>query len=225
MPLPPTKNMKPEKDKNKEWATWKWSLKALFLKLVVPFISAFSFSKADIPLKKAFLTPKAFYKGFSSKKKRSGDGKVAPKKITITQKPGSGNKDSFLIKPIKDARISSHYGYRMHPVLKKRKLHKGMDLAAPKGKPIVAAADGVVTRARYSGGYGNCIKIKHKNGFETTYAHLSRYAPQLKAGAKVKKGQSIGFVGSTGRSTGPHLHFELTKNGQHLNPKTYLLTT
>ncbi len=131
---------------------------------------------------------------------------------------------SFAIyKPVKKARLSSHFGYRHHPVLKQRKLHKGMDFAAPIGTPVHAAADGRIVKVTYNGGYGRYIRIRHTNGtMETAYAHLSRYKKGIHIGQKVRKDEVIGYVGTTGRSTGPHLHFELIKDGKHINPKNFL---
>ena len=125
--------------------------------------------------------------------------------------------------PVKNASMTSSYGYRIHPISKKRKLHRGVDWAVKKGTPIYAAADGVVVRAHYTPSFGHCVKIRHANGFETTYAHLNGYQRGLVEGKRVVQGAPIGFVGSTGHSTGPHLHFELTKDGKHVNPTTYLV--
>lgn len=125
--------------------------------------------------------------------------------------------------PVKNAAMTSSYGYRIHPISKKRKLHRGVDWAVKKGTPIYAAADGVVVRAHYTPSFGHCVKIRHANGFETTYAHLNGYQRGLVEGKRVVQGAPIGFVGSTGHSTGPHLHFELKKDGKHVNPTTYLV--
>lgn len=116
------------------------------------------------------------------------------------------------------ARISSRYGWRKHPILKKRILHSGVDYAAPKGSRIYASGDGVVKRAEWAGGYGKYIVIRHNGEFSTGYAHLNSYARGIKPGVRVKQGQVIGYVGSTGRSTGPHLHFEIIKNGKKIDP-------
>ena len=126
--------------------------------------------------------------------------------------------------PVQNARMSSQFGYRTHPILKTKKLHKGMDFAAKVGTPIYAAADGKVEVARYSGSYGHYIRLKHLDGtIKTAYAHLSRYGKGLKEGKVVKRNQIIGYVGTTGRSTGPHLHFEMIKNGKHVDPKNYMI--
>lgn len=132
----------------------------------------------------------------------------------------------FLMKtPINGARISSNFGTRRHPISGYTRLHKGTDFAAPTGTPIYAAGSGTVQRASWNGGYGNYIKIKHTRGYETAYAHLSRYAAGLKAGQKVRQGDVIGYVGSTGASTGPHLHYEVYVDGKPLNAMSLKLPT
>ncbi len=127
-------------------------------------------------------------------------------------------KKGFDIRPVDNARISSGFGTRRHPVLGGLRMHEGIDYAAPSGTPIRASADGVVARAGGESGYGNVVKIRHKGRYETVYAHMSRFAPGLHAGSPVKAGDVIGFVGSTGRSTGPHLHFELHVDGTPVDP-------
>ncbi|NLY76002.1 MAG: M23 family metallopeptidase [Firmicutes bacterium] len=117
-------------------------------------------------------------------------------------------------------RISSLYGYRIHPITGKRRFHEGLDIAANHGNGVYAYTDGKVVEAGWNGGYGNCILIDHGNGLKTRYAHLSRLYVQV--GQRVKTGQRIGAVGSTGNSTGPHLHFEVIKNGRTQNPLNYL---
>jgi murein DD-endopeptidase MepM/ murein hydrolase activator NlpD len=124
----------------------------------------------------------------------------------------------FLMKtPINGARISSSFGKRKHPISGYTKLHKGTDFAAPTGTPVYAAGNGTVERASRYGGYGNYVKIKHSGGYQTAYAHLSRYGKGIKAGKKVKQGDIIGYVGSTGASTGPHLHYEVYVKGEPVN--------
>ena len=118
----------------------------------------------------------------------------------------------------RSARISSRYGWRRHPILKKRILHSGVDYAAPKGSRIYASGDGVVRRAEWAGGYGKYVVIRHNSEFSTGYAHMNSFARGIKPGVRVKQGQVIGYVGSTGRSTGPHLHFEIIKNGKKIDP-------
>ncbi|MEQ1900687.1 MAG: M23 family metallopeptidase [Devosia sp.] len=115
-------------------------------------------------------------------------------------------------------RMSSRFGYRIHPIFKTRKLHTGVDLAAPRGTPIYAAGDGLVEKAQRVSGYGNFVLLRHVNGFETGYGHMSRFADGIKPGDKVRQGQIIGYVGSTGNSTGNHLHFEIKINGNFVDP-------
>ena len=132
---------------------------------------------------------------------------------------GRGFKKSLSRRPIgSKARISSHFGYRKHPVLKKRILHAGTDYAAPTGTPIYAGGDGTISKIGRFGGYGNYIKIKHDSKWETAYGHMSKFAKGMRKWKRVKKGQVIGYVGSTGRSTGPHLHYEIVRNGKPVNP-------
>ncbi len=119
-----------------------------------------------------------------------------------------------------DYRISSKFGNRKHPVRGKIAFHKGVDYAAKLGTPIYAAAEGVIEYIGKNGGYGNYIKIKHKNEYSTCYAHMSRFSRDIKLGSKVKQGQVIAYVGSTGVATGPHLHYEVIYNGKHIDPLT-----
>lgn len=126
----------------------------------------------------------------------------------------------FLMKtPINGARLSSGFGMRTHPILGYSRMHRGTDFAAPTGTPILAAGDGVVVRAGPFSSYGNYVRIRHANGYETAYAHMSRFARGLRAGTRVRQGQVIGYVGTTGRSTGPHLHYEVLRRGQQVNPQ------
>ena len=122
--------------------------------------------------------------------------------------------------PIEGARVTSGFGMRKHPILGYTKGHKGVDFGAPRGTPIMAAGDGVIERAAPTGTYGNYIKIKHNSGFETAYAHLNGFAKGIRSGAKVRQGDIIGYVGTTGRSTGPHLHYEVLRAGEWQNPMT-----
>ena len=124
---------------------------------------------------------------------------------------------SLMKTPINGARLSSSYGMRKHPILGYNKMHRGTDFAAPSGTPIMASGSGTVTRARWCGGGGNCVKIKHNSTYETIYAHMKAFAKGIKEGRKVKQGQIIGYVGSTGLSTGPHLHYEVIVNGKKVN--------
>ncbi|MFN7710008.1 MAG: peptidoglycan DD-metalloendopeptidase family protein [Holosporales bacterium] len=131
---------------------------------------------------------------------------------------GESVKKGLLRTPIDGARISSKFGHRRHPILGFTKLHTGVDFGAPTGTPVMAAGDGVVEKIGLWGAYGNYIRIRHNSEYSTAYAHLSRYAKGLKPGARVKQGQVIGFVGATGRTTGPHLHYELLRFNKHINP-------
>lgn len=133
---------------------------------------------------------------------------------------GEAKKTGLDIKPMqfRNARISSLYGYRMHPIHKTRKFHSGVDYAAPKGTQIYASGNGTVEMARYVNGYGNFVKIRHNSEYETAYGHMQGFAKGIRPGVRVRKGQLIGYVGSTGRSTGPHLHFEIILKGQRINP-------
>ena len=124
---------------------------------------------------------------------------------------------SLMKTPINGARLSSSFGMRKHPILGYNKMHRGTDFAAPSGTPIMASGSGTITRARWCGGGGNCVKIKHNSTYETIYAHMKAFAKGIKEGKKVKQGQIIGYVGSTGLSTGPHLHYEVLVNGKKVN--------
>ncbi|WP_459788239.1 M23 family metallopeptidase [Alteriqipengyuania sp. 357] len=125
--------------------------------------------------------------------------------------------------PLENAVMTSGYGMRNHPVLRKRANHKGIDLAAPTGTPIYATADGTVERANWFSSYGNYIQIGHGNAIETRFAHLSRIV--VSDGQQVRKGDLIGYVGSTGRSTGPHLHYEVRIDGRAVDPRPFMVET
>ena len=132
-------------------------------------------------------------------------------------KNGKSVKKALMKTPINGARLSSSFGMRKHPIDGYNKLHKGTDFAAPLGTPIMASGGGKIIRAKWCGGGGNCIKIKHNSTYSTVYAHMSKFAVGIKNGVRVKQGQIIGHVGSTGKSTGPHLHYEVIKNGRKIN--------
>lgn len=119
--------------------------------------------------------------------------------------------------PLRQARLTSQFGMRSHPILAGRRFHAGIDLAAPQGSAVFATSGGIVSRAAWQGGYGLTIAVEHSGGVQTRYAHLSRIA--VVPGQSVATGEVIGYVGSTGRSTGPHLHYEVRRNGQVLNPR------
>ena len=130
---------------------------------------------------------------------------------------GKSVEKALMKTPINGARLSSSFGMRKHPILGFTKMHRGTDFAAQKGTPVMASGDGKIIRSRWCGGGGNCIKIKHNSTYETIYAHMKSFARDIKRGKKVKQGQIIGYVGSTGMSTGPHLHYEVLINGKKVN--------
>jgi len=138
-------------------------------------------------------------------------------KIDYFDENGKSIKKTLMKTPINGARLSSSYGKRKHPILGYTKMHTGTDFAAPSGTPIMASGDGKVTKAGWCGGGGNCVKIKHNKTYQTVYAHMSKFGRGIKRGVKVKQGQIIGYVGSTGLSTGPHLHYEVIENGKKIN--------
>lgn len=138
---------------------------------------------------------------------------------------GQSVRRALLRTPVEGARISSGFGARKHPILGYTKMHKGLDFAAPTGTPIYAAGDGVVEVAGRNGGYGRYIRIRHNGTYSTAYAHLSRIDSRVKAGARVQQRQIIGYVGTSGRSTGPHLHYEVLVNGKQTNPLGVKLPT
>ena len=130
---------------------------------------------------------------------------------------GKSVEKALMKTPINGARLSSAFGMRKHPIDGYNKMHRGTDFAASMGTPIMASGSGVITRARWCGGGGNCVKIKHNSTYETIYAHMKNFAREIKEGSRVKQGQIIGYVGSTGNSTGPHLHYEVVVNGKKIN--------
>ena len=136
---------------------------------------------------------------------------------------GRSVKKPLMKTPINGARLSSAFGMRKHPIDGFNKMHRGTDFAAPMGTPIMASGNGVITRARWCGGGGNCIKIKHNTTYQTVYAHMKNFGRGIKEGIRVKQGQIIGYVGSTGKSTGPHLHYEVIKNGKKINSQALKL--
>lgn len=132
---------------------------------------------------------------------------------------GKNMRSSMMRTPLdRGFRISSSFGFRTHPISGFRKMHQGMDFAASTGTPVISPADGVVVEARRWGGYGNWLRIRHSNGLESGYGHLSRYGSGIRPGQRVAQGQVVAYVGSTGASTGPHLHYEIWRNGQRINP-------
>ncbi len=131
---------------------------------------------------------------------------------------GQSVRKTLMRTPIDGARLTSRFGKRKHPILGYTKMHRGADFGAPRGTPIMAAGNGVVEVAGRNGAYGNYIRIRHTSEFKTAYAHMKGFAKKIRKGARVKQGQIIGYVGTTGRSTGPHLHYEVHKNGRQINP-------
>ena len=138
-------------------------------------------------------------------------------KVDYFDENGKSIRKTLMKTPINGARLSSSFGKRKHPILGYTKMHTGTDFAAPMGTPIMASGDGKVTKAGWCGGGGNCVKIKHNSTYQTVYAHMSKFGRGIKRGARVKQGQIIGYVGSTGLSTGPHLHYEVIENGKKIN--------
>ena len=138
-------------------------------------------------------------------------------KIDYFDENGKSIRKTLMKTPINGARLSSSYGKRKHPILGYTKMHLGTDFAAPTGTPIMASGDGKVIKAGWCGGGGNCVKLKHNSTYQTVYAHMSKFGRGIKKGARVKQGQIIGYVGSTGLSTGPHLHYEVIENGRKIN--------
>tara|TARA_B100001989_G_scaffold232347_1_gene191552 strand:+ start:108 stop:1406 length:1299 start_codon:yes stop_codon:yes gene_type:complete len=138
-------------------------------------------------------------------------------KVDYFDENGKSVRKTLMKTPINGARLSSSFGKRKHPILGYTKMHLGTDFAAPKGTPIMASGDGKVLKAGWCGGGGNCVKIKHNSTYQTVYAHMSKFGRGIKRGVKVKQGQIIGYVGSTGLSTGPHLHYEVIENGKKIN--------
>ena len=136
---------------------------------------------------------------------------------------GKSAKKALMRTPISGARLSSGFGYRKHPIKGFVRKHQGVDFAAPSGTPIYAAGDGVVEKAVHAGGYGKYVILRHGNNYKTLYAHMSGFGRGVKRGRRVRQGQVIGYVGSTGLSTGPHLHYEIHKGGKKVNPSTLRL--
>jgi len=138
-------------------------------------------------------------------------------------KNGKSIKKALMKTPINGARLSSPFGMRKHPIDGFNKMHRGTDFAAPMGTPIMASGDGVIKKAGWCGGGGNCVVIRHNSTYQTVYAHMSKFAKGIRSGIRVKQAQVIGYVGSTGKSTGPHLHYEVIVNGEKINSQTLKL--
>ena len=133
---------------------------------------------------------------------------------------GKSVEKALMKTPINGARLSSPFGMRKHPIDGFNKMHRGTDFAAPMGTPIMASGDGVIIKAGWCGGGGNCIVIKHNSTYKTVYAHMSKFAKGMRSGVRVRQAQVSGYVGSTGKSTGPHLHYEVIVNGKKINSQT-----
>jgi murein DD-endopeptidase MepM/ murein hydrolase activator NlpD len=142
----------------------------------------------------------------------------SPGEATSASRPASLRADTLLLKPVDRGLLSSAYGIRFHPILKRRQMHLGIDWAAPRGTPVRAAGHGVVVAAGRFGAYGHYLRIEHGSTVATTYAHLERYAPGVRPGRRVRQGDLIGRVGSTGRATGPHLHYEVLVADHQVDP-------
>jgi murein DD-endopeptidase MepM/ murein hydrolase activator NlpD len=138
--------------------------------------------------------------------------------VDFYNEKGEGVRKGLKRTPINGARLTSGFGLRRHPILGYSKMHQGIDFGAPTGTPVLAAGDGVVEKREVFGGYGNYVRIRHSDGYATAYAHLSRFGKNLRVGQRVRQDDVIGYVGTTGRSTGPHLHYEILRNGQQQNP-------
>ncbi len=138
-------------------------------------------------------------------------------------KNGKSVQKALMKTPINGARLSSSFGMRKHPIDGFNKMHRGTDFAAPMGTPIMASGNGIIKKAGWCGGGGNCVVIKHNSTYQTVYAHMSKFAKGIRKGTRVKQGQTIGYVGSTGKSTGPHLHYEVIVNGKRINSQTLKL--
>ena len=138
---------------------------------------------------------------------------------------GQSARRALLKTPVDGARLSSGFGRRKHPILGYTKMHRGVDFAAPRGTPIMAAGDGVIEYAGRNGAYGIYIRVRHNGTYKTAYAHMQRLAKGVRPGVRVQQGQVIGYVGSTGRSTGPHAHYEVIKGGKQINPMKMRLPT
>jgi len=143
--------------------------------------------------------------------------------VDYFNREGKNVKKSILKTPLDGARLSSSFGMRKHPISGFNKMHKGIDFAAPKGTPVYAGGNGVIEKAGVNGGYGKYIRIRHNNEYKTAYAHLSDFKKGINKGVRVNQGEIIGYVGSTGKSTGPHLHYEIIYQNKQINPLTLKL--
>jgi murein DD-endopeptidase MepM/ murein hydrolase activator NlpD len=151
--------------------------------------------------------------------------KLADGAVDYFNEKGQSARKALLRTPVNGARLSSRYGKRRHPVLGYTKMHRGLDFAAPRGTPVMAGGDGVIEMSQRNGSFGKYVRIRHNNNYKTAYAHLKGYGRGIKRGKRVRQGQIIGYIGTTGRSTGPHLHYEILKNGRQINPLRLKLPT
>jgi murein DD-endopeptidase MepM/ murein hydrolase activator NlpD len=151
--------------------------------------------------------------------------KLADGAVDYFNEKGQSARKALLRTPVNGARLSSRYGKRRHPVLGYTKMHRGLDFAAPRGTPIMAGGDGVVEMAQRNGSYGNYVRIRHNNNYKTAYGHMKNFGRSIRRGKRVRQGQIIGYIGTTGRSTGPHLHYEILKAGRQINPLRLKLPT
>ena len=170
---------------------------------------------------------KLHYAGLALSDEQLGFFRYDGAKDTIGWYDENGNSAArtLIRTPISGARLSSSFGHRKHPISGFNAMHKGVDFAAPRGTPIIAAGSGVIREAGWKGSFGRYIRIRHNATYDTAYAHMSRIAPNIRAGSRVKQGEIIGYVGSTGRSTGAHLHYEVMVNNRQVNPMTVRLPT
>lgn len=151
--------------------------------------------------------------------------KLADGAVDYFNQKGQSARKALLRTPVNGARLSSRFGKRRHPVLGYTKMHRGLDFAAPRGTPIMAGGDGVIEMSQRNGSYGNYVRIRHNNNYKTAYGHLKNFGRGIRRGKRVKQGQIIGYIGTTGRSTGPHLHYEILKAGRQINPLRLKLPT
>ena len=138
--------------------------------------------------------------------------------VDLYNEKGQSVRKTLMVTPVDGARLSSRYGMRRHPIKGYSCMHKGLDFAAPTGTPIMASGDGIVEYAGRKSGYGNYIRIRHANEYQTVYGHMSKFASDIRKGTRIRQRQIIGYVGSTGLSTGPHLHYEVIYRGKSVNP-------
>jgi murein DD-endopeptidase MepM/ murein hydrolase activator NlpD len=150
---------------------------------------------------------------------------LADGSVDYFNEKGESVRKALLRTPVDGARLSSRFGKRKHPILGYTRMHRGVDFAAARGTPIMAAGDGVVEYAKTNGSYGRYLRIRHNSTYKSAYAHLNSFAKGIGVGSRVKQGQIVAYVGTTGRSTGPHLHYEILRNNAQINPLSLKLPT